>query len=102
MDNESLGARMDISFLGLLTIVAYQAMVDSELPDISYFTLTNGFVYNAYLIMGLFVVSNILNDQLDKQGKRLLADRIDLHARWAIPLFFILLNIGSAIFFYYS
>ena len=102
MDNESLGARMDISFLGLLTIVAYQSMVKSGLPDIDYFTLTNGFVYNAYFIMGLFIVSNIINSQLDKKGKRELADRLDLHARWVMPLFFILLNVASAVVFYNS
>ena len=102
MDNESLGARMDISFLGLLTIVAYQSMVKSGLPDIDYFTLTNGFVYNAYLVMGGFIISNIVNNQLDKKGKRELADRIDLHARWVMPLFFVLLNVASGVVFYNS
>ena len=34
MDAESLGNRMDISFIGLLTIVAYQALVESGMPHI--------------------------------------------------------------------
>ena len=32
MDTESLGDRMDISFIGILTVVAYQIMVASVLP----------------------------------------------------------------------
>lgn len=100
MDAESLGNRMDISFIGLLTIVAYQAMVESGLPKIDYFTLINGFVYISYLIMATFIISNILIDQLNRKKKIELADKIDIHARWVIPIAYVTLNLISGLYFY--
>jgi len=100
MDAESLGNRMDISFIGLLTIVAYQAMVESGLPKIDYFTLINGFVYISYFIMASFIVSNILIDQLNRKGKTVLADQIDRQARWLMPATYIILNLISGFYFF--
>ena len=99
MDTESLGDRMDISFLGLLTIVAYQTMIDAGLPDVNYFTFASSFVYSAYILMGLFIISNIVNDQFTRKGKRDVADRFDRRARWIMPLVFILMNILLAIYY---
>ena len=100
MDAESLGNRMDISFIGLLTIVAYQAMVESGLPKIDYFTLIHGFVYISYFIMAIFIISNILIDQLNRKKKTELADKIDGHARWIMPIAYIALNFLSATYFF--
>ena len=100
MDAESLGNRMDISFIGLLTIVAYQAMVESGLPKIDYFTLIHGFVYISYLIMATFIMSNILIDQLNRKKKTALADRIDQTARWVMPIAYLALNFLSGLYFY--
>ena len=102
MDAESLGNRMDISFIGLLTIVAYQAMVESGLPKIDYFTLIHGFVYISYLIMATFIMSNILIDQLNRKKKTVLADKIDQTARWVMPLAYLTLNLISGLYFYLS
>ena len=102
MDAESLGNRMDISFIGLLTIVAYQAMVESGLPKIDYFTLIHGFVYISYLIMAIFIISNILIDQLNRKKKTELADKIDRHARWIMPIAYISFNLLSGSYFYFS
>jgi len=102
MDAESLGNRMDISFIGLLTIVAYQAMVESGLPKIDYFTLIHGFVYISYLVMAIFIMSNILIDQLNRNKKLELADKIDRIARWLMPCTFVILNLVSGIYFYLS
>ncbi len=102
MDRESLGSRMDVSFIGLLTIVAFQSLVSSDLPDISYFILMDGFVYVAYLGMASCVISNLWVDHLNRRGARLLADRFDWHARWAFPTGFIVLNVLSGLYFYFS
>ncbi len=101
MDRESLGSRMDVSFIGLLTIVAFQSLVSSDLPDIAYFILMDGFVYVAYLGMASCVISNIWVDNLNRRGAHLPADRFDRHARWAFPAGFFILNILSGLYFYF-
>ena len=101
MDKESLGNRMDISFLGILTIVAYQSLVESSLPRVEYFTLISGFIYVAYAIMITCIISNIIVDKLDRSGKGDVADRLDLFGRWLVPAGFFALNIISGLWFYY-
>ncbi len=100
MDREStLGSRMDISFIGLLTIVAYQSLVVSSLPRISYLTLINGFVYVGYITMVASIVANIWVDNLNRRDAQTTADRFDRVARWAFPAGFFGLNLISALYF---
>ena len=102
MDREStLGSRMDISFIGLLTIVAYQSLVVSSLPRISYLTLINGFVYVGYITMVASIVSNIWVDNLNRRDAQTTADRFDRLARWTFPAGFFGLNLISALYFYF-
>ena len=101
MDRESLSSRMDISFIGLLTIVAYQALVVSSLPRISYLTLINGFVYVGYITMVASIVCNIWVDNLNRHGALAVADRFDQVSRWAFPAGFLTLNLISALYFYF-
>ena len=86
MDRESLGDRMDISFIGILTVVAYQIMISGILPRISYLTLMSVFLYICILTMCAAVVVNLVVGQLDRTGRREQGDRIDRRCRWAFPL----------------
>ena len=101
MDRESLGSRMDISFIGLLTIVAYQAIAVSNLPQIAYFTLIDGLIFGAYGTMTLCIVSNIYVDTLNRRGAVEAADRFDRIGRWAVPLGFLIVNLISGLYFYH-
>jgi len=100
MDRESLGDRMDISFIGILTIVAYQIMVSGILPRISYFTLMSAFLYISFLTMFAGVVINLLVGQMDRRGRIITGDRIDRRCRWIFPLAYIGLNGLAAGYFF--
>lgn len=63
MDRESLGSRMDISFIGLLTIVAFQGIATEGLPKISYFILMDGVIYGAHAMMAACIVGNLWVDR---------------------------------------
>jgi len=100
MDRESLGDRMDISFIGILTVVAYQIMVGEHLPQIPYFTLMAVFLYLSLLVLVGAVVVNLTVGQLDRAGHRELGDRIDQRCRWIFPLaYFGLILLATAFFF---
>ena len=86
MERSSLGDRINISFVGILTAVAYQVVVGDVLPHMSYFTLMNGFVNLSFLIMCATVVENLIVGEYDNQGKSDVGDRIDYHCRWIFPL----------------
>lgn len=86
MDRSSLGDRLNVSFIGILTGVAYLLVTSEYLPRISYFTLIHGFLNLSYLTMCATVVINLVVGSLDKRGKSDVGDRVDLVCRWAFPL----------------
>jgi hypothetical protein len=68
MDRSSLGDRLSVSFIGILTGVAYQLMMSEQLPRISYVTLMHGFLTLSFLTMCATVVINVLVVTLDQRG----------------------------------
>jgi len=86
MDRASLGDRMSVSFVGLLTVVAYQIVLGDILPHISYVTLINGFLNFSFFIMCATVVANLVVGAYDRGGHPEAGDRLDKICRWAFPL----------------
>jgi len=86
MERSSLGDRISISFIGILTAVAYQIVVSEIQPHISYMTLMHGFLNLSLLIMCATVVINLVVGALDRQGKSAAGDRVDRGCRWIFPL----------------
>jgi len=103
MDRSSLGDRISVSFIGILTGVAYILVTSDQLPHISYVTLMHGFLNLSFLTMCATVVINLVVGGLDKQGKFELGDRIDRACRWAFPLAYfglMFVMFGVALIFY--
>jgi hypothetical protein len=103
MDRSSLGDRLSVSFIGILTGVAYQLMLSEQLPRISYVTLMHGFLTLSFLTMCATVVINVLVGTLDQRGKFELGDRVDRRCRWIFPFTYfglILLMVGAAFLFF--
>lgn len=100
MDRSSVGERMDISFVGILTVVAYQVIVSQQVPRIGYFTLMSVFLYTTYLALAASVVLNLVVSKLDHSGRVELGDRVDRRCRWLFPLTLFVLNAGSVILFF--
>lgn len=86
MDRSSLGDRINVSFIGILTAVAYQIVMGDKLPRIAYVTLIHGFLSLSFITMCLTVVVNLTVGAMDKRKRFDLGDRIDYACRWAFPL----------------
>jgi hypothetical protein len=100
MDRESLGNQMDISFIGILTVVAYQIMVSASVPRLPYFTLMSAFIYISFVTVCASVVINLLVGRLDRTGRRELGDRVDLTCRWAFPGAYVTLLLAAVGYFF--
>jgi hypothetical protein len=103
MDRASLGDRINVSFIGILTAVAYQIVVGEIMPQISYMTLMHGFLNLSLFIMCATVVINLVVGKLDEAGKSEAGDRIDRRCRWIFPLSYFGLNLlmaGAAFVFF--
>ena len=85
MDRSSLGDRINVSFIGILTAVAYQNVIGDIMPHISYVTLMNGFVNVSFLIMVASVMINLVVGYCDRRGWESRGNRIDYRCRWIFP-----------------
>lgn len=88
MDQSSLGDRISVSFIGILTVVAYQMMLGETLPRIAYVTLTNGFLNICFFIMCASVVVNLRVGNLDRRGLVEEGNRLDRRCRWMFPMIY--------------
>ncbi len=86
MDQSSLGDRISVSFIGILTVVAYQFILSEILPRISYLTLMNGFLNLSFFVMCASVVVSLWVGWLDRHGQTAAGDRIDRWCRWIFPV----------------
>ena len=87
---------MDISFVGILTVVAYQIMIGGTLPRIDYLTLMSTFLYLSLISMAAGVVVNLYVGHLDRLGKVAEGNKIDKRCRWLFPLAYVSLNLVAA------
>jgi hypothetical protein len=86
MDRASLADRMSVSFVGLLTAVAYQAMISDIMPHISYITFINAFVSLSFLLMSATAGINLVVCLCDRHGHFEKGDVIDRRCRWIFPI----------------
>ncbi len=86
MDRSSLGDRINVSFIGILTAVAYQIVVSEILPHISYLTFMNGFLNLSLIIMCASAVMNLVVAAHDRQGGVEAGDLLDRRCRWIFPI----------------
>jgi len=103
MDRSSVGDRISVSFIGILTGVAYQIVTSEGMPRISYVTFMHGFLSLSFLTMCATVVINLVVGVLDQRGELERGDRIDRRCRWMFPLAYfglILVMVGVAVLFF--
>ena len=101
MDIESLADRLNISFIGILTIVAYQFLIIDNMPRISYLTFTDSLLLFSFVIMSATVPQSLYIHSLVRRGKQAKAQRIDRMSRWAFPVFYLVMALANYVFYIY-
>lgn len=99
MDRASVGDRMSVSFVGLLTAVAYQIVLSDILPHISYLTPVNVFVNISFMIMCASIVVNLVVGELNRSNRSADADILDKKCRRVFPIVYASLLLATMLFF---
>jgi hypothetical protein len=99
LDCDSLSDRLNISFIGVLTIVAYQFVVIDHMPRMSYLTFTDTLLLGSFLITTATILQSLFLGSLIRHGRRELAERIDRHCRWIFPLCYVLMIAAQFTFY---
>ena len=93
MERSSLGDRINVSFIGILTAVAYQNVVSDLIPHLSYYTFVNTFVMTSFCFMLATVLVNLVVGALDKKGKSERGDTIDIRCRKMFPISYVVVTL---------
>jgi hypothetical protein len=98
MEVDNLSERLNVAFIGILTIVAYQFLIEGSMPRISYFTFTDTVLLYSFVVMCLSVLESLVLTSMCKAGHKAAAQRVDHVARWAFPLIYFA---GLAVSYFY-
>lgn len=100
MDEESISNRINISFIGILSVVAYYFVILDSVPKVSYLTLIDAFMIATFLVLAAAAIVNILVDKLNRRGDEQLGDRVDQVCRWAFPVSYASMTVLLVVVFY--
>jgi hypothetical protein len=88
IDRESIHERLNISLIGVLTIVAYQFVVMENLPRMSYLTFTDILLLLSFVMITITVPQSLIVYSLFRDGRQSLALKVDQICRIAFPVSF--------------
>jgi len=92
MDEESISSRVNISFIGILSVVAYYFVILDSVPKIPYLTMMDAFMIATFMILALTVVISVVVDKLNRSGRKEIGDQVDRVCRWAFPLGYVVVT----------
>lgn len=100
MDEESISDRINISFIGILSVVAYYFVILDSVPDISCLTLMDAFILLTFLVLSAGVVVSVVVDKWNRGGRKAAGDTLDRVCRWAFPLGYALITAAVTLLFF--
>ena len=99
MEVDNLSDRLNVAFIGILTVVAYQFLIEGSMPRISYFTFTDTVLLYSFLVMCLSVLESLVLTTMCKAGHKTAAVRVDHVARWAFPVIYFTGLVASYLYY---
>lgn len=99
IDIDSLADRLNVSFIGVLTIVAYQFVVIENMPRMSYLTFTDTLLLVSFVTMSATIPQSLSIHALMRRGQQQKAMVIDRLCRWAFPLTYSLLVAATFVWY---
>jgi hypothetical protein len=86
LEVDNLSERLNLAFIGVLTIVAYQFLIDGTMPRISYFTFTDAVLLYSFVIMCVAIFESLIVYSMYRAGHKPLAELTDFIAQWVFPI----------------
>ncbi len=80
---------MSISFIGLLTVVAFHRVFSGLLPRLSYMTYLDGVIFVGYFFASLAIIENVIVRRVSEEA----GTRLDRLFQRYVPVTFVLLNV---------
>lgn len=81
-----------LTVTSLLSAIAFQLSVNSDLPEIGYIIYVDKVFYSCYFLIAISMAESLYTFYLDKSGdekKMRLAERVDIASRFLFPVIFV-------------
>jgi len=100
LDDETASNRINISFIGILSVVAYYFVIQNNIPNISYLTLIDAFIITTFFFLAASVIVSLMVDKLNRAGNSERGDKIDAFSRWGFPSSYLFISVLIVVFFF--
>ena len=88
---KEIETQVTITVVCLLSLIAYNFIIDKDLPKLSYLTFMDKFILTSYFYAGLPTFISIIGNNNLKKGKNIIVSRISFYSKTFIPISYILL-----------
>ena len=92
-------SRITITIVAFLTLIAYNFVIDNELPKLNYLSYIDTFIFLSYLFASLATVFSVLSHYLSVSKNEQNGIILDLHVRKYGMILFFMLNLFAALYF---
>jgi len=100
INEDTLSNRINVTFIGILSVVAYYFVILDNVPAVDYLTLIDAFVIATFLILAAGVVVIVLMESMISRYGKAVGVRIDRICRWAFPVGYVLITMALAGIFF--
>ena len=94
-----LEAKVNITIVCLLSLIAYNFIIDEDLPKLSYLTFLDAFILLSYFYTGIATILCVYSF-VSKLKSGADISKVDLKARWMGPLSYFVILIITLIYYY--
>jgi hypothetical protein len=101
MDTHALSDRLNVSFIGILSVIAYQFLIEGEMPRIDYFTFADLFLLTSFFILFTGLAQSVAVHRYTVKGQNNKAKMLDIIFRICFPLAYVLVIMVSYYIYIY-
>jgi hypothetical protein len=97
IDPSEAGSQLSVAVTAVLTLIAYHIALTGKLPDISYLTRMDLFLFGSTLLVFASLIEVVMTSRLARMDRLILARRMDLVCRALFPLVYLVITYLSLV-----
>ena len=98
ISSKDLESRITVSTVCLLTLIAYNFIIDQNLPKLPYLTFIDNFILISYLFAGIPTIQSVVSKLLYQNKSENISLQFDIYCRFIIPSTYIITLLFVIIF----
>ncbi len=88
IEPDDASTQMGVAVTAMLTLIAYQFVIDSDVPELPYLTRIDAFILMSSFLVFLSLIEVLVTTKFASRGRAELAHAIDRRCRWIFPVVF--------------